>query len=348
MIYHLDVPLAGTLYREEIGSMGFFHKNKTQLHAGELVKYQRQIDYLFHDIEKMEDANDNGQILKGIEYLLPRWRVNCADISACEVNGKLYGRIEFITGGRLGEKEQDCLSEHVKRKLHNNWGERYQEKLIEVDGGWLQIHLDEPEKCILTEQKKYEITDIEHSGYPSLHRIRALIDVGEDVCAGDLGGYVQSEKNLRHDDTCWIYDNAICCEDAVVGEDASLHGASMARGDAILCGTAKMYDNALADDYCVIRNGEIRFQARIAGEAVIDMETHIALSPVIAGTSQIYGTVRGQYHIDDIVLPGEVLRNPTKDLFILEKGHRSVIREKKPLYFKDKKKKPNQKSSEER
>ena len=45
--------------------------------------------------------------------------------------------------------------------------------------------------------QKYEITDIVHPQYPWLHRIRALRDVREDVHAGDLGGFVQSEENLR-------------------------------------------------------------------------------------------------------------------------------------------------------
>lgn len=42
--------------------------------------------------------------------------------------------------------------------------------------------------------QKYEITDIVHPQYPWLHRIRALRDVREDVHAGDLGGFVQSEE----------------------------------------------------------------------------------------------------------------------------------------------------------
>lgn len=44
--------------------------------------------------------------------------------------------------------------------------------------------------------RKYEITNIAHPHYPWLHRIRALRDVREDVRAGDLGGFVESENNL--------------------------------------------------------------------------------------------------------------------------------------------------------
>ena len=48
-------------------------------------------------------------------------------------------------------------------------------------------------------EKKYEITNIAHPQYPWLHRIRALRDVREDVHAGDLGGFVQSEENLSQE-----------------------------------------------------------------------------------------------------------------------------------------------------
>ena len=53
-------------------------------------------------------------------------------------------------------------------------------------------------------EKKYEITNIAHPRYPWLHRIRALRDVREDVHAGDLGGFVQSEENLSQEGQCWI------------------------------------------------------------------------------------------------------------------------------------------------
>ena len=52
--------------------------------------------------------------------------------------------------------------------------------------------------------QKYEITDIVHPQYPWLHRIRALRDVREDVHAGDLGGFVQSEENLSQEGQCWV------------------------------------------------------------------------------------------------------------------------------------------------
>ena len=65
-------------------------------------------------------------------------------------------------------------------------------------------------------EKKYEITNIAHPQYPWLHRIRALRDMREDVHAGDLGGFVQSEENLSQEGQCWIAGNAIVAEEAYV------------------------------------------------------------------------------------------------------------------------------------
>lgn len=64
-------------------------------------------------------------------------------------------------------------------------------------------------------RKKYELLKhdtITVSGV-ELYRIRALITFG-NVKKGDLGGYIQSEGNLRNifesddEDFSWVYDNA--------------------------------------------------------------------------------------------------------------------------------------------
>lgn len=56
--------------------------------------------------------------------------------------------------------------------------------------------------------KKYELTGetIVHLGH-TLHRIRALISFN-DVQAGDLGGWIETESNLAQDGNAWVYGNA--------------------------------------------------------------------------------------------------------------------------------------------
>ena len=82
--------------------------------------------------------------------------------------------------------------------------------------------------------QKYEITDIAHEKYPFLHRIRALRDIGGEVKAGDLGGFVESESNLSFEagDDAWLFDDAIACNDAYVDKDATLRGSAAACGNA--------------------------------------------------------------------------------------------------------------------
>lgn len=54
------------------------------------------------------------------------------------------------------------------------------------------------------EQKKYKLTEetMCFDGV-TLHRIQALKDFG-NVDAGELGGWVESEKNLSQSGDCWI------------------------------------------------------------------------------------------------------------------------------------------------
>ena len=67
------------------------------------------------------------------------------------------------------------------------------------------------------DQKKYELVpdrQIVVAG-TTLYRIRALKDFG-NVKAGDLGGFVGSERNLRQEGTCWIADEAQVYDTAVL------------------------------------------------------------------------------------------------------------------------------------
>ena len=72
--------------------------------------------------------------------------------------------------------------------------------------------------------KKYKLTNemIEVNG-AVLHRIKALVDFS-DVEAGDLGGWVENERNLSHDGKAWVYDNARVYGDARVCGNAWVSG----------------------------------------------------------------------------------------------------------------------------
>ena len=92
--------------------------------------------------------------------------------------------------------------------------------------------------------KKYELTDeTVRINSIILHRIKALTDFG-DVDAGDLGGWVESERNLSHDGNAWVYDNALVYGNARVYGNALVYGNARVYGNALVYGNARVYGDA--------------------------------------------------------------------------------------------------------
>ena len=72
--------------------------------------------------------------------------------------------------------------------------------------------------------KKYKLTDETRLyGNITLYKIQALKDF-LNVKAGDLGGWVESDKNLFQRDTCWVFGDAKVYGDAEVSGDARVFG----------------------------------------------------------------------------------------------------------------------------
>lgn len=179
-------------------------------------------------------------------------------------------------------------------------------------------------------QKKYEITEITHPKYPWLHRIRARCQVNEQVGPGAFGGYVQTEDNLSQDGTCWIYDQAICCEEAVVEDDGRMFDGTVARGSALISGDARMFERAVAEGNSSFFSGELKEDARLSGNAVVNRSDN-GLSPLIGRKSNVYGSVCGWFVVNDNIFEGEHYLNRTEDMFILENGKREVLVKQRKL-----------------
>ena len=105
--------------------------------------------------------------------------------------------------------------------------------------------------------KKYEITSetkVIHG--VELHRIKALKSFGS-VGKGELGGWIESEKNLSQDGDAWVgenavvFDNATVCEIAEVSGNAVVHGNAVVYENATVCGDATVRGDA---DYIVFKN----------------------------------------------------------------------------------------------
>ena len=104
--------------------------------------------------------------------------------------------------------------------------------------------------------KKYELLQdqtIEWRGR-TLYRIRALRDFGA-VHAGDVGGYIECERNLSQDGNAWVYDDASVCGDARVYGNALVYGNAWVYGNAQVSGDAQVSGNTwVFGDACVYGN----------------------------------------------------------------------------------------------
>jgi carbonic anhydrase/acetyltransferase-like protein (isoleucine patch superfamily) len=117
------------------------------------------------------------------------------------------------------------------------------------------------------ENKKYELVDVgdDFVGHHKVYRVKALRDFGF-VSKGDVGGFVESEKNLSHEGNCWVKDNAYVVDNARVYEDAIISGNAWVHDNACVYGNgrvygdtavyhnAKVYDNAIVCDHAQVYN----------------------------------------------------------------------------------------------
>lgn len=119
-----------------------------------------------------------------------------------------------------------------------------------------------------TKVRKYAITDnckfLKQFGYTKVCEIVATRNFGE-ILEGDLGGWVESEKNLSHEGKCWITDNAMIFDNARVEHDATMIDNAIAFDDA------KIIHNAIvADNVKVFGEAEITGFAIVTGHEILD------------------------------------------------------------------------------
>lgn len=130
---------------------------------------------------------------------------------------------------------------------------------------------------------KYELTNetIEFEGV-TLHRIKALKDF-VNVRAGDLGGYVESEKNLDIEGNCWIKDNAKVYEAAFIRGDAIVADEAIVRGEAWIAENCCIYDNVIVEGKTICIGHSLIISQAYVKNAVIEDRA------CISGHVKIYG-----------------------------------------------------------
>ena len=86
----------------------------------------------------------------------------------------------------------------------------------------------------------------------TVKRIRAIVAIAAfDVAAGEVGGYVESEKNLHQygnawvSGDAWVSGNALVSGDARVYVNARVYGDARVSGNARVSGDAQVYGNGM-------------------------------------------------------------------------------------------------------
>lgn len=115
-----------------------------------------------------------------------------------------------------------------------------------------------------------------------LRRIRALRDIPKwGVKNGDLGGWVETERNLSQDGDAWVCSDAWVCDNARVYNNAQVFGNSRVYGYAEVYGNAFVYGNAQVYD-----------SARVSGDAWVCGDAWVYGDARVSGYARVYGSAQ--------------------------------------------------------
>lgn len=137
--------------------------------------------------------------------------------------------------------------------------------------------------------KKYELTD-ESMKLPNgvtVYRIKALRDFA-DVKEGQLGGFVQSEYNLSHAGSAWVFDDAKVFDRACVMGNARVYKTATVKGHARVIGDATVIDGATVTDDAVISEfAKVGEHAVVRGSATVQGRARVLGFASVEGRATI-------------------------------------------------------------
>jgi len=163
------------------------------------------------------------------------------------------------------------------------------------------------------ENKKFEFTGetIEVKGangeMHTLYRIRAKKDftrvLGPDITmevrAGDLGGFIEEERNLDFSEgsKAWVADSAQVCEKARVRDNAVVRGHVIASGNAEISGNADVSDDVIVQNSAMVyEDARLRGHVLAAGESKIHGSTQAFDYANFHDNTEVYGHVKAYEH----------------------------------------------------
>jgi carbonic anhydrase/acetyltransferase-like protein (isoleucine patch superfamily) len=149
-------------------------------------------------------------------------------------------------------------------------------------------------------ERKYEFTgeEMQLDNGVTVRRIRAIRSFGS-VKAGDLGGWIEKEVNLYHNDAAWVTDNASVYEDAIISGDAWVEGNARVYGVARICGHARVCGNAEIFGYADVRdhaiiaeNAKVYDSAKVCGNARVYDSAKVYDFAEVYDNASAYGNAR--------------------------------------------------------
>jgi len=143
----------------------------------------------------------------------------------------------------------------------------------------------------MTETVKYKLTE-NNKTLPDgtvLYQIQALKDIPKyyqrenGICKkDDLGGWVQSEKNLSQTGNCWVWDNAQVWGNARVWGNAMVYNDAQVRNNAQVWGNARVWDNAM-----VYYDAMVYGNARVWGNAMVSRNAQVFGHAQVSGDAHV-------------------------------------------------------------
>ena len=145
--------------------------------------------------------------------------------------------------------------------------------------------------------RHFELTSetMNHNGV-ILYRIKALKEIEPFVAKkGELGGWVESEKNILGDfawvgDEAKVYGDAVVTENAEVLDDAEVFDNAIIQGKAVVMDKARVYGNAVVEGSAVIKdNAKVNVESRVGGLAEVKDFALVSGFSEVSGTARIMG-----------------------------------------------------------
>ena len=150
--------------------------------------------------------------------------------------------------------------------------------------------------------KKYELTsETKVINGVELHRIKALNSFG-NIKKGELGGWIESEKNLSQDGDSWVFDNATVCDNATVFDNATVCENATVFDNATVCENAIVGGNAKVGwNATVCENATVRGNATVCENTIVGGNVTVCENATVSGNATVGGNAKVRRNADYIV-----------------------------------------------